>query len=115
MENQEQIPLSKMTGLLRRQLVVGQSYTVVKKSEPFSRWNLVYRGDGKEIYPEFPEYHNMATAFFGNESPPCNTYMNLPPKEWLYLTEENLIPNINEEQHDKYIPIIHNFIKNSKL
>jgi len=108
----EALPLSQMTRVRRRQLVVGLKYTIVKKTQPFTRYVIIYRGTGQHVYPQFPEYHTSTSAFFGDEEPPSNVYMNLDSSEWLYFTDINIIV----ETHDinNYIPIIYNDCINIK-
>ena len=108
----EELPLSQMTKVRRGKLMVGLKYTIVKKSEPFTRYVLTYRGIGQDVYSQFPEYHTSTSAFFGDEEPPSNVYMNLDSTEWLYFTDMNIIV----ETHDinNYIPIIYNDYINIK-
>jgi hypothetical protein len=100
------LPLSQMTKVRRGQLVVGLKYTIVKKSQPFTRYVITYRGTGQQVYPQFLEYNTSTSAFFGDEEPPSNVYMNLDSSEWSYFTDMNIIV----ETHDinNYIPIIYN-------
>jgi hypothetical protein len=102
----EALPLSKMTRVRRGQLTVDLKYTIVKKTEPFTRYVITYRGTGQQVYPQFPEYHTSTSAFFGDEEPPSNVYMNLDSSEWLYFTDMNII--VETPDASNYIPIIYN-------
>lgn len=87
--------MSNLKRVLYNELVVGVPYILIKKVNPIGKYSIIFRGYGKEVYPQFKEYHNDKSAFFGDEEPPSLLYMNLSSDEWLYFidTDTNTVDN----------------------